>query len=275
MEKYLLLIIITITLLAIACAVLGSYSYFQSKSLYGDVLSHSVLPGIVGAFLLSSSRNPLILFIGAIIAAFLAIRIIEWLKIKTKLSLDALLALVLSVFFSLGLFLLSLLDRFEIENKAGISDFIFGKIAGITSEDFYLIASLSLIVIGVFFLFRKVLLAYSLDETFLKVKGFSIRRIQLLFQVIQVAIIAVGIELIGIVLISAFLIFPIVIAKSVTNHFFKMLIWAMIISVSAIIIALLVVLNDDRLPFGPTIICTLLVIWIAVNSLLKIKSKNG
>ena len=92
-------------LLGIVSGGLGTFAVLRKQSLLGDTISHAALPGIALAFLLTSSKAPFVLLIGAAaagwIGTFFVIKIVE----RTRLKEDSALGIILSVFFGIGLVL--------------------------------------------------------------------------------------------------------------------------------------------------------------------------
>ncbi len=91
---------------AVSCALLGNYLVLRRLSLMGDAISHSVLPGIVAAFLLTSSRSDLPVFLGAAAAGILSAAIIEVVRRYGNVETGAAMGVVFSIFFALGVVLI-------------------------------------------------------------------------------------------------------------------------------------------------------------------------
>ncbi|MDR2650682.1 MAG: metal ABC transporter permease, partial [Clostridiales bacterium] len=94
-------------LLGLISGVLGSFAALRKQSLLGDGVSHSALPGVVMAFILLGSKNTEVLLLGALISGLLATMFIIGVARHTRIKFDSALALVMSVFFGLGLALLT------------------------------------------------------------------------------------------------------------------------------------------------------------------------
>ena len=91
--------------------VLGSFAVLRRQSLLGDALSHAALPGIVLAFMLTGSKEPLFIMAGAGIAGWIATRFIRLVVSRSRVPYDSALGMVLAVFFGFGMVLLTLLQR--------------------------------------------------------------------------------------------------------------------------------------------------------------------
>lgn len=91
---------------ALSCGLLGNFLVLRKQSLMGDAISHAVLPGLVGAFLITQSRSPGIMFAGAAISALITVVLVEVIKRLGKVEPGAAMGVVFSVLFALGVFLL-------------------------------------------------------------------------------------------------------------------------------------------------------------------------
>jgi manganese/zinc/iron transport system permease protein len=101
----------------------------RKQSLLGDAISHAALPGIVLAFLITRSREPVILMLGALTAGWVATLFMLNITRTTRIKDDSALGLVLSVFFGLGLMLLTFTQRLPDATQAGLDKFLFGQAA--------------------------------------------------------------------------------------------------------------------------------------------------
>lgn len=98
--------LIAAILASVACGVLGNFLVLRRLSLMGDAISHSVLPGLVIAFLLSASRSPLIMFTGAAIAGVCTVVLVELVKKLGRIEPGAAMGVVFSILFALGVLLI-------------------------------------------------------------------------------------------------------------------------------------------------------------------------
>ena len=98
-------------LAALGCGLLGNFLVLRRLSLMGDAISHSVLPGLVIAFLVASSRDPLVMFVGAALAGVATVVLVELIKKLGRVEPGAAMGVVFSVLFALGVLLI---ERAEI-----------------------------------------------------------------------------------------------------------------------------------------------------------------
>src|SRR4051812_23293078 len=100
-------IILTGSLVAASCGLLGCYLVLRKMALIGDAISHAVLPGIVIAFLISGSRDSLVMIAGAGVIGLLTTFLIEFLHRKARLQEDASIGVIFTTLFALGVILIS------------------------------------------------------------------------------------------------------------------------------------------------------------------------
>jgi manganese/zinc/iron transport system permease protein len=93
-------------LAALTCGLLGNFLVLRRLSLMGDAISHSVLPGLVIAFLIAASRNPLVMFLGAAVAGVATVVLVELVKRLGRVEPGAAMGVVFSVLFALGVLLI-------------------------------------------------------------------------------------------------------------------------------------------------------------------------
>ena len=94
------------TLAAVGCGLLGNFLLLRRLSLMGDAISHSVLPGLVIAFLIVSTRSPLVMFLGAAIAGVATVVLVELVKKLGRVEPGAAMGVVFSILFALGVLLI-------------------------------------------------------------------------------------------------------------------------------------------------------------------------
>jgi len=93
---------------AAACGLVGNYLILRRMALVGDAISHSVLPGLVVAFLLARSRHAIVMFLGALVAGLLTTLLIEVIHKKSRVKQDAAIGITFSSLFAVGVILVSL-----------------------------------------------------------------------------------------------------------------------------------------------------------------------
>lgn len=102
------IIILTATLFSISCGILGCFLILRKMAMVGDAISHAVLPGIVIAFLLSGSRDPIVMIFGAGVLGIFTSFVIEYFHKKARLQTDAAIGVTFTSLFAFGIILVSL-----------------------------------------------------------------------------------------------------------------------------------------------------------------------
>ena len=122
-------------LLGAAAGGLSTFVYLQKRSLLGDALSHAALPGVGLAFLVVGDKHLPSLLIGAAITAWLGALAINAIVRRTTIKLDSALGIVLSVFFGLGIVVLTYIQKTGSGAQSGLDKFLFGQAAAMSGDD--------------------------------------------------------------------------------------------------------------------------------------------
>ena len=263
---YTLMIVATgAALLGIVSGALGTYAVLRRQSLLGDAISHAALPGVAIAFLLTGSKAPLILVLGAAIAGWLGTLLIMSIVRLTRIKYDSALAVVLSTFFGFGLVLHTLIQRTGNANQAGLDTFLFGQAATILERDILTIGILGGIAIIIMLVFWKELKLLVFDEGFAASLGFSIRVLDILLTSLLVIAIVLGLQAVGAVLMSAMLVAPAVAARQWTDRLSVMILLAACFGALAGVSGTIISSSAARIPTGPTIVlCATVVVGFSI-----------
>jgi manganese/zinc/iron transport system permease protein len=208
----------------IAAGTMGCLAYWKRQSLMSDALAHAALPGVVIAFLLLGEKNLFVMIIGASISALIGASFIQWIRSSTRISADTAMGMVLSIFFGLGIMLLTVVNRTSGGNQSGLDSFIFGQAASMVRSDVTTMLILALAVILIVFIAFKEWKIYLFDPEFAKGLGLSLKWMNGLYTTILVTTIVIGIQAVGVILIAALLIIPSVSARYWTQSFQRMII---------------------------------------------------
>jgi manganese/zinc/iron transport system permease protein len=252
--SYFTLVFIGAGLIGLICAQMGFFAYLNKRSLVGDALAHSVLPGVVAGFLFSFSRNPIYLLLGAMITGMLATQWMAFLERKTKLKTDAIIALTMSSFSALGLCGLSYTQTLEAGDHAGLGDFLFGSIAAMQLPDIQMLFAVALVMGIVFWFTYHRFIAVAFNREFMVVKGFSVNWYGFMMNMMLMVTITLGIQLLGVVLISAMLILPVVTARFLVRSNVWIFRMAMLFGVISALLGTYISSLGEGLPTGPIII---------------------
>src|SRR5690606_25413266 len=143
--------------------------------------------------LMSGTKNPLFLIIGAFVTGWLSLVVVDFIKRKTRLKEDTAIGLVLSVFFGLGIVLLTVIQKSGNAAQSGLDHFLFGKAAALVGDDLYTFATVALILLVAVFLLFKEFALLAFDKDFAKAIGLPVRRIELVLTSLIVLAVVIGI----------------------------------------------------------------------------------
>lgn len=252
-------------LLGAVSGALGTYAVLRRQSLLGDAISHAALPGIAIAFLLTGSKTPLILVLGAAIAGWLGTLLIMSIVRMTRIKYDSALGIVLSTFFGFGLVLHTLIQRTGNANQAGLDTFLFGQAATILERDVWTIGILGGVAIIITLVFWKELKLLVFDEGFAASLGFPTRVLDILLTSLLVVAIVLGLQAVGAVLMSAMLVAPAVAARQWTDRLNVMMFLAACFGAIAGVSGTIISSSASRIPTGPTIVlCATVVVGLSI-----------
>lgn len=213
-------------LLGAVGAVVGSFAMLRRQSLLGDALAHAALPGVCLAFLITGQRNALGLLAGAIAAGLLGAMLIVTIVRGSRIKEDAAIGIVLSVFFGMGVVLITHIQKLPIGNKAGLDRYIFGQAASLTRGDVVLIAAVGALVLAAVLLSYRQLEVLCFDRDFGKSLGLPMRGTEFLITALLVLVVVVGLQMVGAILMVATLITPPAAARQWTDRLGVMLLLA-------------------------------------------------
>jgi manganese/zinc/iron transport system permease protein len=257
-ENYTLFVVsIGSGILCLAAGVVGTFTYLRKRALIGDVISHSVLPGVAIAFILTGVKNPVYFLLGAIISGLISIWIVDYVQTKSKLKPDSILALTLSVFFGIGVVLLTKVQHSGNAAQSGLDSFLFGKAASMSMLDVQLFSAIAIINVICIALFLRSFSIISFDENYAKGLGFNVRLIKGFLALLTVVTVAIGVQAVGVVLMAALLITPASGARFLTNSIRRMLIYSGIFGFASGIIGVFISYSGTGMPTGPWIVIVL------------------
>lgn len=251
-------------LLASSSAVVGCFTLLRKRALVGDAVAHAVLPGVCLAFILSGTKNPFILLIGAFITGWLSLIIIDFVTSRSRIKEDTAIGLVLSVFFGIGILLLTAIQHSGNAAQSGLDKFLFGKAASLVGDDLIAFSIVAVLLLAATLIFYKELKLLCFDETFAKTIGFPVRWLELLLTTLTVLAVVVGIQAVGVVLMAAMLITPAAAARFWTDKLGLMLVLAALMGAFSGISGAFVSYTAPAMPTGPWIV--LIISMIAILS---------
>ncbi|MCC6943339.1 MAG: metal ABC transporter permease [Thermomicrobiales bacterium] len=240
--------------LGIVAGAMGSFAVLRRQSLVGDAMSHAALPGIAVAYMLTGSKDSLVLLLGAAIAGWLATLAVIGIVRSSRVKFDSALGLILSVFFGFGLMLLTFIQRRPDASQAGLDKFLFGQASTLIERDVRTMAVLGAVAIGVMLLLWKEFKLLSFDQDFAATVGFPVRILDVLLTTLIVVAIVVGLQAVGVVLMSAMIVAPAAAARQWTNRLGVMVLLSALLGALSGATGATISSTTERMPTGPTIV---------------------
>jgi manganese/zinc/iron transport system permease protein len=247
-------VVIGSVLLTSSSAVVGTFTFLRKKALVGDAVAHSVLPGICLAFILSGTKNPLYLILGAFATGWLSLVLIDNITTRSKIKEDSAIAIILSVFFGIGILMLTHIQHSGNAAQTGLDSFLFGKAAALVGSDLITFGIVAIVLIATVGLFFKELKLIAFDMNYAKALGLPVKAIDLLLTTLTVLAVVTGIQAVGVILMAAMLITPAAAARFWTNDVKTMTIIAAIMGALSGLIGAYVSYVAPAMPTGPWIV---------------------
>ncbi|MBI1493034.1 metal ABC transporter permease [Halocynthiibacter styelae] len=195
------------------CAFLSAYLMLKGWSLIGDALSHSIVPGVAGAYMLG-----LPFALGAFAAGGLAAGAMLFLNQRTGLKEDAIIGLIFTSFFGLGLFMVSVSPT-----SVDIQTITLGNILAITPEDTLQLAIIGFVSLAVLLMKWKDLMVAFFDESHARSIGLNPDRLKLIFFTLLSASCVAALQTVGAFLVIAMVVTPGATAYLLTDRFPRLL----------------------------------------------------
>ena len=200
-------------LVGAVCAFLSCYLMLKGWSLIGDALSHSVVPGVAGAYMLGLPYS-----LGAFISGGLAAAAMLFVSSRSALRTDAVIGLIFTGFFGLGLFMASLSPT-----SVNIQTIVFGNVLAITPFDALQLAIIGGVTLAALLAFWKDLMAVFFDESHARSIGLRADALKVLFFTLLSASTVAALQTVGAFLVIAMVVTPGATAYLLTDRFGRMI----------------------------------------------------
>jgi manganese/zinc/iron transport system permease protein len=205
--------------LGVTSGVLGAFAVLRKRSLVGDAVAHSTLPGVCIAFLVAGVKDVPGLLVGAAVAGLVAGLLMVGIERTGRIRPDTAIGVVLSGFFSLGVVLLTHIAGTGNADQAGLEKYLFGQAAGLLERDVAVMAALgatALLVVGIG---RRALTATLFDPAYAGSIGLPVRALETLMTALLVVAVVIGVRVVGAILMVAVLVVPTVTARQLADRF--------------------------------------------------------
>jgi len=279
------LVVVCTILLGISAGLAGSFLLLRKRSLMSDTLSHACLPGIGLMFIMvtlagGNGKSLSLLLLGATITGLLGVIMVTAIRNTSRIKDDAAMGIVLSVFFGLGIVMLSLAQTMG-GAAAGLESFIYGKTASMVSQDLHYLLWITGATLILCIALQKEFSLICFDENFARSLAWPVHFLDMVMMGLVVAVTVVGLQAVGLILIIAFMIIPAASARFWTEKYrYMWMLAGMIGGVSgwfgASVSALL-----PRMPAGAVIVLVSGVAFLfsmffgTARGVLKIKSRQS
>lgn len=252
--------------LGILSGALGTFAVLRKQSLLGDAISHAALPGIALAFLLTGSKAPLVLILGAVAAGWIGTLLVMSIVNTTRVKDDSALGLVLAVFFGFGMVLLTFIQKMPDAAQAGLDKFLFGQAAALLERDVVTMAGLGTLALLAMLIFWKEFKLLAFDPEYGASLGFPMRVLDVVLISLLVVAIVLGLQTVGVVLMSAMVVAPAAAARQWTDHLGVMVGLSALFGTLAGVSGAVISSTTARLPTGPTIVlCISAIVLISIT----------
>ena len=191
------------------CAFLSAFLMLKGWSLIGDALSHSIVPGVAGAYMLGLPFS-----LGAFLSGGLAAGAMLFLNRRTKLKEDAIIGLIFTSFFGLGLFMVSISPT-----SVDVQTIVLGNILAVTASDTIQLVIIATVSLAILTMKWKDLMLAFFDENHARAVGLDPARLKLLFFTLLAACTVAALQTVGAFLVIALVVTPGATAYLLTDRF--------------------------------------------------------
>ena len=196
-------------MVGIVCSVLGTFIVLRGMAFFGDALAHTILPGVVAAYLLGWP-----LAIGALIMGVLTALGIGALSSQGYFKEDTAIGIIFAGLFALGVAMISSTRNYSVD----LAHFLFGNLLGVSDTDLWVILILGLLVLFTIFIFYKEFVVISFDNTLATTLRLPTEFLRYLLLILIAITIVVSLQVVGIALMLAMLVTPAAAASLLTRR---------------------------------------------------------
>jgi len=241
-------------LLGLVSGVLGSFAVLRQQSLLGDTMSHAALPGVCLGFIIAGTREIGSILLGALATGALAALVMLLLTRMSRLKTDAGLGITLSVFFAIGVVLLTHIQGMNNASQGGLDAFLFGQAAATLRSDLWIMGGITAVALLLVAALWKEFKLVSFDPEFATSLGLPVAWLEVLLTVMVALAVVVGLQMVGVVLMAAMIIAPAVAARQWSRCLEDMVLLAALIGVAGGVFGALISALSRGLATGPLII---------------------
>ncbi|MBH9981636.1 metal ABC transporter permease [Bartonella sp. B10834G6] len=208
-------------LVGCVCAFLSAFLMLKGWSLIGDALSHSIVPGVAGAYMLGLPFS-----LGAFFSGGLAATAMLFFNERTKLKEDTIIGLIFSSFFALGLFMKSLKPM-----AVSIDTIVLGNILAVSPTDIFQLAMIGIISLVILFIKWKDMMVTFFDENHARSIGINTKGLKILFFALLAASTVAAMQTVGAFLVISLVVTPGATAYLITDRFQRLIVLSVVIGI--------------------------------------------
>ncbi len=265
-EAYMQRALVTALLLGPLCGLIGVFVTARRMAFFSDTISHAALAGIAVGFWLGFTDPTLpMVAVGLGVAALML-----WLKEKTDLLTDTIMALLLSGSVAFGIVVISLLKGFRGE----LHRYLFGDILSVGPQEVWLAFAVSTVVAVAVAVRLDALTLLTASEDLAHVSGIPVRRLNYAFVLVLTVVVALSIRLLGIILVTSLLVIPPAAARNIARNLRQQIVLAVLAGALGGGGGVALSYRFD-LPCGPSIVLTSVALFLATLAASRLRQASG
>jgi manganese/iron transport system permease protein len=266
-EPFMQRALLEVLLLGLLGGVAGVYVVLRRLAFVGDALTHTVFPGVVVAALLGRSLAG-----GALVAGVLTAVLFTLISARSQVSEDAVLAILLTSFFSVGVVLVSRQRSYTTDLTA----YLFGRVLFVDRAQLALTVAVTVLVLAVLFAVHKELVFRAFDPVAAAAAGYRLVWLDLLVNLVLVFVVVAAVRAVGTVLVLALVVVPAATARLLTSRLAVMLAISVLVGMVAGYLGLIIsyeasVGHGLRLASGATIVLVLVAGYLGALALSSLR----
>lgn len=265
-EAYMQRALVTALLLGPLCGLIGVFVTARRMAFFSDTISHAALAGIAVGFWLGFADPTLPMVAVSLGVAALML----WLKEKTDLLTDTIMALLLSGSVAFGIVVISLLKGFRGE----LHRYLFGDILSVGPQEVWLAAAVSAVVVVAVAARLDALTLLTASEDLAHVSGIPVRRLNHAFVLVLTLVVALSIRLLGIILVTSLLVIPPAAARNIARNLRQQIVLAVLAGALGGGGGVALSYRFD-LPCGPAIVLTSIGLFLATLAAGRLRRASG
>lgn len=252
-------------LVALLCAVAGTFVVLRGLAFIGDALAHGVLPGVAGALLLGAPG-----MVGAAVGSAVMIVGVSAITRRTRLSSDTAIGLLFVGMLALGVIIVSRSDSFN----GDIIRILFGEILGIDSSDLLVLLAATAVIAALAVVFARPFLLLCFDPEQADVAGFRASRYHVVMLVMVATTVVVSFQAVGTLLVFGMLIAPAGAGALLARRVTAMMAWAAGLGAASVYLGLLVSYHFD-LAAGASIVFVTVCMFFVVFTVQVLRAASS